>query len=341
MTNDRPDPSKTTHSETTAPRPFTALIGLLLTRAVVPLWILTGAAFKLAEHTPTLLPRNFLRFADTLQIDLNWLLASILTVEFAAIAVMLVVPRIARLAAVVMLSVFCLVLIGEMFAGNFTSCGCLGGYSPPPWLMLTIDATLLIGVCTFTPGTTESPDTANPSATCSMGTPTQWMIVTGVTLILGILSFVQVLGDHRSHDTLTVIDLPDYVLPDIDGYVGMPLTEIDLYPYLSGLPENITTGQHYLIFFSRTCDHCQELLLDHFAFHMPVPTTVVAVPENKDGFETQGTLEQPCETCLELELPVGADWILTPPLLLAIEDGMIICAKEGEDALEPECLTFH
>lgn len=331
MTKDGSGSSTTTRHGAQGPGTFSSVIGLLLVRVVVPLWILTGASFKLEAHSPTLLPRNFLRIADAFQIDLNWLLAIILTVEFAAVAAMVVVPRIARLVGAVMLSVFCLALIGEMFAGNFTSCGCLGGYSPPPWLMLAIDAVLLGGVCVFSPGR-QGRD--------PVGSTTQWMIVTAISLVLGVVSFVVVLGGARA-DASTTLPLPAYLLPDVDGYVGMPLREIDLFPYLSGLPDDIFSGQHYLIFFSRTCDHCQALLLDHFAFHMPVPTTVVAVPENKDHFETQGILEQPCETCLELELPVGCEWILTPPLLLAVENGEIVCVKEGADTMEPECLIFH
>ena len=86
-------------------------------------------------------------------VDLKMGLVIILAIECAAIAIMLFVPKLARLMAVLMLVSFVLVLLNEMIAGNLTSCGCLGSYSPPPWLMLAIDVGLLILVVAIRPAT--------------------------------------------------------------------------------------------------------------------------------------------------------------------------------------------
>ena len=83
------------------------------------------------------------------------------------------------------------------------------------------------------------------------------------------------------------------------------------------------------------------LLEFHFAFGEIAPTTLIAIPESKSGFETEGLLDQPCLDCTELELPVGTDWLMTPPVLVAIEDVVVQCAKEAEDSEAPECLLWH
>ena len=59
------------------------------------------------------------------------------------------------------------------------------------------------------------------------------------------------------------------------------------------------------------------------------------------ALETEGLLDQPCLDCAELELPVGTDWLMTPPVVIAIEDGVVKCAKEADDSEAPECLLWH
>jgi hypothetical protein len=60
-----------------------------------------------------------------------------------------------------------------------------------------------------------------------------------------------------------------------------------------------------------------------------------------NGFLDNDQIENPCLDCLELELPVGVDWLITPPVVIAIENGIITCAQEGEDAMMPQCLPWH
>ena len=49
----------------------------------------------------------------------------------------------------------------------------------------------------------------------------------------------------------------------------------------------------------------------------------------------------PCEACERLELPLGCDWLVTPPVVIALEDGVVRCAKEAEEPDEPECLIWR
>lgn len=329
-------------------------IGLVIVRVVVPLWVLSGALFKITERSPKLLPKNFIQQVESMGLDLYWVLAVLIAVEFAAVSVMLLVPKLARAAAVFMLGAFCLVLLNEMRAGNMESCGCLGSASPPPWMMLIVDFILLMGVVIFKP---------HPLQLTSQRLG--WTLTSGAVLIGSGAAFGLVLSEagsgavvqvepattvaepgqdaHADSTTPAIQErrLPSYYVLDTDDWVGRNISDIDLIQYIPDLPETIHEGRQYMIFFSKTCDHCQMLLEFHFAFGEVAPTTLVAIPESKSGFETEGLLDQPCLDCTELELPVGTDWLMTPPVLVAIEDGVVQCAKEAEDSEAPECLLWH
>ena len=356
--------TETTHDP--APRPGDqfkggSTIGMVLVRIIVPLWVLSGALFKITERSPSLLPRDFLQQMEGLGADLYWVLAFLIAFEFIAVAIMLFVPALARFMAVFMLAAFCLVLLNELRAGNFDSCGCLGSVSPPPWLMLIIDFILLMGVVIFKP---------RPWHLTSERA--SWAIVTVLVLITNGATFGLVLSEMGPTSIVKVepspnvvpspdqatpehtdtppppqvaepatTTLPGYYLLDTTDWVGQNVRDIDLINYIDGLADSLQDGQQYLIFYSRTCDHCQMLLELHFGYGSPVPTTIVAVPEHKNGFETEGTLDQPCMDCRELELSAGCEWLMTPPLMLALDNGVVTCAKEGEDSDAPECLIWH
>ncbi|MCP4759570.1 MAG: hypothetical protein GY894_03810 [Planctomycetes bacterium] len=326
------------------------LIGLILVRCIVPIWITAGAATKLVERSPKLLPEHLRGLLESVGFDLHVALAFFIAIEFAAIAVMVLLPRLARGTAVLMLLTFCLVLLYEMFNGNVTSCGCLGSVSPPPWLMLSIDLTLLILVVAL-------PVRSIPL----MNDRASWALVTLLSAVLGIVAFTRVLGgatgvtvvvDTPTQDGETsatsnenngspAVTLPAYYSINTSDWPGQHMSDIDLLSWIPNLPDSITSGKQYLILYSRTCEHCNELLLEYFSFDPPAPTTLVAIPENKDGFIEEGTLENPCLDCGEVELPIGVDWLITPPVVISLEDGVIRCAQEAEDYVDPQCLPWH
>ena len=121
--------------------------GCFLTRILVPLWILTGATFKLFAQTPSTLPLyTILNPAKDRGIDLGILLNMLIGLEFLAIGVIVFMPRLSRLMAGFMLGSFVLILTNELFQGA-ESCGCLGGkITIHPGVMMGIDGILLLGV---------------------------------------------------------------------------------------------------------------------------------------------------------------------------------------------------
>ena len=168
------------------------VLGLALCRILVPGWVLLGAVIKLSEADPHTLPaKTILALAGRIDIGHDLLLATLVALELMTVAVMLSLGRMARPMAIVVLSVFCLVMIGEMVNGNFISCGCLGRESPSPGVILTIDGVLLFGVMALDP--------TAAARTMPGGTPAMAAIV--LCLISVVTSFGVVFKAQRTPQT--------------------------------------------------------------------------------------------------------------------------------------------
>ena len=324
----------------TAPnRSTSGTIGWLLCRVIVPLWVLTGAVFKLAESSPRLLPKEtILKVAASVGSDLYLVLATLIALEFLAVVVMLFLARFARAMAIFMLSVFCLVLLGEMARGNFASCGCLGANSPPPWLMLAIDGGLLLGVILF-----------KPRAAVSAGMP-KWAIpATVVFMVSGAAaSYGIVIPAGRAPDEVVenddkptvqpdgTIDNPDptplpgyFFVNDTESWVGQPWRQVDLIKLMRKWPSDLDTTKRHIIFYSRTCEHCEGMFHNDLVGELPAPVTAVEIPASKTQLRGENPWWMPKTQCQFLALPVGTDWIITAPVIITIENGVVTCAEEG------------
>ncbi|MHC4414741.1 MAG: MauE/DoxX family redox-associated membrane protein [Planctomycetota bacterium] len=326
-----------------AQNPAVAKAGLVLCRIVVPVWVLTGAVFKLVENSPRMLPKEtILTAADAMGIHLYGLLATLIALELLTVVVMVFLARFARAAAIFVLSVFCLVLIGEIALGNFTSCGCLGSISPPPWIMLIIDGTLLGGVLLFKPPATAA------------ATPARRPLLAAVALILvGFgTSFGVVVpagrapasdGSRQGTDGNTIgttdptinpdpAPLPGYwFASDVESWIGTPWREVDLFTYLPRWPRDMDGEMRYVVLYSRTCDHCEDM------FHQDLTdpalgsmVTAIEVPDSKTQMTSPDAWPMPETECERLQLPLGCDWILTSPLTITVEGGIVTCATEGD-----------
>ncbi len=317
-----------------------ARIGQILSRVIVPAWVLTGAVFKFMEATPRNLPgKTILTLADRFSLDLNWTLAVLIGLEFMAVAVMLCLARLARPMALFVLSVFCLVLIGEMVQGNVTSCGCLGNIKIPPWAMLAVDGSLLLGVMLF-----------DPSSLIRVSAPRYPIGVAIIITIVGFgASYLQIIytqqavpaGNGDGTVLATTTNVPGYWFKsDVSEWVGRPWTEVDLLTYIPRKPKGLDTGKRYVVFYSRTCDHCEEMFnMDLRSPELISMITAIEVPDSKTVLTNENAWwPGPSEAFELLSLPLGCDWIITSPLTLRIVDGVVECATEGEHR---ECMELE
>jgi len=314
-----------------------ATAGLLICRIVVPLWILAGVLLKLSAASPRLLPKEMLLDADRFGLNLKMLLATLIAIEFAVIAVILFVPRLARATAVFMLACFCVILIREIAAGN-ASCGCLGTNSPSPWVMLAVDGALLLGVILLKPRAMPKLDGA------------RWpLAVAGVlTVVGGIASFVRITGAPAAPvvdpvpvqtdgttsgpPKLTHKPLPSegyWIESDFDSWLDRHWTEIELFQFMDSAPRDMETGTRYVVFYSLSCDHCEDMFYNDLAPDPALAAMVTAVEIPPTNGPDSNAWTRPETECELMTLP-QFDWIVTSPIAIRVEDGIVKCATEGD-----------
>ena len=322
---------------------FSNRIGFILTRVVVPLWVLTGAVFKLYERTPANLPSVILRAARASkdhQIDLDIMLRTLIGLELLAVGVMFFVPRFARAMAIFMLSCFCFILIAELWA-RATSCGCFGSIKIKPWQMLIIDGSLLVAVLIFRPAKRA---VAQPGGRVSLLKPAIAMLILGA-VGLGISFAVpqpQAKEPQPQPNVATASDpqvnpkplpVPNswYIKPSADEWVGKLWRDVDLFQLMQRWPHDLDHGKHYVVFYKRDCEHCESMVYDHLLVPLDAPVTMVQIPYSPDELMPPEPWVIPSNLpCEMLALPLGCNWIITPPLALTIVDGKIQCAVEGQ-----------
>ena len=126
---------------------------------------------------------------------------------------------------------------------------------------------------------------------------------------------------------------------DMSEWVGRPWREIDLLKFLDTPPKGMDGPKHFVVFYSRTCDHCQEMfeydLVDDALGSM---VTAVEVPDSKTVLRSPDAWAMPPTKCEHLALPLGYDWIMTTPVAIRVENGIVTCAEEGGHA---KCLELE
>lgn len=328
--------------------PLASLVGTLLCRVLVPAWVLTGALFKLMEHTPRLLPES-VRYVGTelLGIPLYPLLATLIAIELVAVAVMVCVGRLARVVAVGIMAIFVFVLVAEVAAGN-TSCGCLGANSPSPLVMLVVDGALLVGLVLFGQNQRSRAIPAAPAGYAGAAV----LSLAGIGAAYGIVIPAGAApepqpGPGDGGGTQVVSDDPTvnpgpkplpgvWYVQDIESWLGRPWREIELFQFMPRWPAGLDEGVRYVVFYSRTCDHCEEMFLFDLADEARASrTAAVEIPASKTTLTSEKAWQMPQTTVQQLALPLGCDWVITSPLTVRIEDGVVRCAQEGEHA---ECM---
>ncbi|HWB19496.1 MAG TPA: hypothetical protein VG711_04280, partial [Phycisphaerales bacterium] len=125
--------------------------------------------------------------------------------------------------------------------------------------------------------------------------------------------------------------LPSYVLIQDDedtlkAWVGKNFRELELFQYMPVWPKGLDKGRHYVIFFSRTCEHCEAMFNRDLIHPQDAPVHAVEIPDDLNVLTSAGAWKMPDNPCEILALPLGTRWIITPPLALTIEDGVVICA---------------
>jgi hypothetical protein len=296
---------------------------------------------------------------------LDLLLRVLIGLEFFAVGVMFFVPRFARAMAIFMLSCFCGILIWELIR-SATKCGCFGSITIQPWQMLTIDGTLLLLTIIFSPNTGRSASAAPQGR--SIVAP---VVVSVVMLAAGLGISFGVPERTATEQTVIVphveptpatqsATLPDVDAPPVqtqqpppadptinpkplpipnswytktppDQWIGKPWRELEIFQLMPRWPKDMDTGKRYVVFYSRTCEHCETMFWDDLISALDAPVTAVEIPAARDVLTAADAWQIPPVDHVELlALPLGCNWIIQPPLAVTLQDGVVVCANEGD-----------
>ncbi len=352
-------------------------LGFVLARLAVPAWVATGATFKLVERNPLLLPKplfDLVRAGDgTLGMaGLEWLdfaLRSFVAIEFVLVAIMVFMPGLARRAALLILGIFIATLLalivplwasegfGKVLQG---SCGCFGESGPNPVLMLGADAVLFVLVLLFPPPQPITSATAPHSVGLARGAS----LAALVGLALAITSFLvpargtilvdppvmpaPAPGEDETAPSPPAVPtatqaapwpampstMQAFYMPEFADWVGTRLgSQPEAALIMPAPPVDIQHGVWNIVFYREDCDHCHELLGSYFSPAVRHPTLCIAIPDT----EPDAALEMPCEECQLRSLAKGPQYVLSTPVLLRLEDGIVtrLCG-DPEDPSEVE-----
>ena len=333
-----------TDPHATPARTLRGTLGTILVRIVVPLWIIAGASVKLYTFNPALLPEPILDLvrmsAGTLGIsNLNWWLGMSLRffigTEIAMALVMVVNPRLARFLASFILTVFLAVLVATMGKAAARegisaiwsgSCGCFGSVSPPPIGMFLLDGLLLLGVVLLRPN-------RNPRV--------GWRpIVTLVCIAIGIgLAFgrpnpvvrLEPVQTTSTMETNAAAESPttleSFYVTEFADWIGQPFFDQPLAALLTDRPGDMTEGRSHAIFYRADCEHCHRLMDDFFSGPLDAPVLAIEVPDTGDA----APLHMPCDGCSLTALPEGPQYIISTPVLLTLQEGLVLAVCEDSE----------
>jgi hypothetical protein len=343
-------------------------VGSLLVRLVVPAWLLTGAAIKLQERSPMLLPspvRDALKgvanamgrgseadFAAFLDVALRVIVSG----EFALAAAMITLPALSRRIAIPMLSLFVLILLTVVARGE-ASCGCFGSKGPPPWAVLVGDA-ILLGLCLWMKPVVTRGSVGGCIALAAMGTAVAFGVPPKSTIATAPVappaparSSTPIAPETPAAPPTTTqpqagasaasmlawpsapTALQPYYLPQFEQWVGKRLRAQPVAALISGpIPSDLEKGRWIVMFFREDCEHCHAVLDRHFSPKVPLPTLLVSVPDA----DPAASLPNPCSECQLRTLPKGPDWVIGTPVLLSLQDGVVKGVLSGTEAEDPE-----
>lgn len=314
------------------------LPGLLVTRLLVPLWLLAGALLKLADVSPTHLPTALIAWLGPLGVDLGFVVRFTIAVELAVVAVIWLLPSLARPVAIAMLAAFLPILIGDLLLGA-SSCGCFGAVEVNPWLTLAMDGGFLVAVVWL--------GRRAPSLGWQRRVSAIRVLLAGlIVLVAFAIAFAapgaavgEAAGEEAASVASAVVARPvaGYYAPDVETWVGQRFEKLEIAAWIQGLPVDLDQGLHYVLFYRKDCEHCHELMDVFFSAELEIPTTAVAVPE-RAGFPAV-ELPFPCGACGLAELPTGVDWFLQTPMLVRVNQGVVECASVTS-AADPICLAL-
>jgi hypothetical protein len=105
---------------------------------------------------------------------------------------------------------------------------------------------------------------------------------------------------------------------------------------------SLQKGRWLVVFYHFDCDTCRQAIpayLSHLD-ELTVNGARMAFVQMPPDPPADQDLVAPSRDYLHLKLRPDRDWFATTPVVVAVEDGKVIWAKDGEDAAEPPHIAW-
>jgi hypothetical protein len=300
-----------------------AKLSPLLVR-LVALWVMTGAAYKLFSGSPNDLPPVVREFFLGAELTFKLAIAIELSIGF----ITLLRPRIGWILLALQMLVFILILI-QLVASGEASCGCFGSkITIPPWVMMSVDALGLALILVTKPWSTlptKEPPLTLAAVAVIASCIAPWLIITPAPVVANI--------DAETGEWRLPEEFPPFAMLEPETWVGKDTHETELAVWMNMDEQLDGTWILYRV----GCEHCAEYLrqlYEEFDPNDPKFYTLVRLTEEGEE-ETRQVDEALLPMHQEALLPLGPDWVITPPWRLEVEGAVVTEAVfEGDFNLE-------
>lgn len=118
-----------------------------------------------------------------------------------------------------------------------------------------------------------------------------------------------------------------------DMWESRRIEEIELTTYVPELSRLTAEGTSTVVLYNRGCGDCHDLFEVHFSEGYDHQVIAIEVPPTKDaelapGYRTDDVV---CKDCIYTSLPAGPLWLVSPPVVMTVTDGVITCCNGGRD----------
>lgn len=126
----------------------------------------------------------------------------------------------------------------------------------------------------------------------------------------------------------------------VEDWIGKTIPGTGLGARVPALTALTVEGRAAIVLYSPRCGSCHEFFEAWFS--QPQPFRVVALEVPPEAGAVLLDSDQPdevvCPGCDRLSLPRGPLWLVQPPVLVLVEEGVVRCVASGSDQVEA-CLA--
>jgi hypothetical protein len=284
------------------------------------LWVLGVTSIKLFRGSPNDLPaiiRDHF-FGPKLNFNLS------IGIELSCAFVAMLYPR-RGFAPLTALSVVFIGVLTYLISIGATSCGCFGGAIKfSPWLMLTVDASLLACMLATKPWTSIRPTKfpallAGVAVIAAFAAP--WLLIKTATIPAPVNTTVD--GSVPAVWQLPPKPWPRYVDVHFEKHIGDSIHSTELAPWMDTHAYQMDAAW---IFYRVTCPHCADYLRQLSNEYTGEQMYVLVRVIDPDDEEKKPWLVDQMPPGEKAELPGEVDFVLTPggtPCEVVLEHGIV------------------